>query len=435
MARLKKSQVDSEIRNAVKDTRLWDDDPRGLGLRIKPNGSATFFIQYVSPVTFKKVRYSLGQYGRLTIDQARIEAKRLFEEVAKGKDPAFEKRKAKHEAETAVTLSEFCDDYLRDSEAGLVTYRGKPKKASTLAGDKGRVLRHIKPTLGTKLVRDVTTKDVEKAMHDIRLGKTAVDVKTKKRGRAIVTGGTGTATRTVALLGAIFSYSIKLGVRTDNPVIGVEVPPTPKRDRVLSPEEYKRLGKAIDTFEKSGANKTALLAYRILAVTGCRRGEIFGLKKVEIDPHHSCLRFEDTKTGQQVRGIGRSAMDLLTLPPFDKKSEYAFPASHGEGHMTDAKLFKKICKAAELEDVSLNVFRHSFASTALELEYSELTIAGLLGHRTHSITSRYAHHVDRALVSAADRVSAVIAARMEGRDFISADVVDLATHNKGGTVA
>jgi|ETNvirenome_6_85_1030632.scaffolds.fasta_scaffold00069_42 hypothetical protein len=56
---------------------------------------------------------------------------------------------------------------------------------------------------------------------------------------------------------------------------------------------------------------------------------------------------------------------------------------------------------------------------------SELTIAGLLGHRVPSVTGRYAHHVDRALIAAADRVSATIAARLEGREGEGARVVSI----------
>lgn len=425
MARLTKRQIDAAITKAEKETRLWDDSPRGLGLRIKPNGSATFFIQYRSPVTFKKIRHSIDQYGRLTIEQARTEAKRLFEDITKGKDPAMEKRQARHSAKGAVTVADFCDDYMKDARAGLVTYRGKPKKESTLATDLGRIERHIKPTLGEKRVRDVTSRDIEKAMHDIRLGKTAVDVKTGFRGRAIVTGGTGTATRAVILLGSIFSYAIKLGVCTDNPARSVEVPPDGKRNRVLTPDEYRRLGETLDAFEANGANPTAIRAYRVLALTGCRRGEIFGLKKYEVDSHSWCLRFEDTKTGQQVRAVGRSAMDLLSPPPFDSESEYVFPATHGDGHLMNAKLIRRVCKAAKLDGVSLHTLRHSFASVGLELEYSEMTIAGLLGHRRHSVTARYAHHVDRALIAAADRVSALIAARMAGQKVEGAEVVEL----------
>ncbi len=425
MARMTKRQIDVAIAGVEKETRLWDDDPRGLGLRIKPSGAATFFIQYRSPITFKKTRHSIDQYGRLTIHQARLNAKQLFELIAKGHDPAMEKRQGQYEAKGAVTVSEFCDDYLRDAEAGIVTYRGKAKKASTLAIDRGRIERHIKPTLGAKLVRDVTSRDIERAMHDIRLGKTAVNVKTGPRGRAIVTGGAGTASRSVGLLGSIYSYAIKQGIRTDNPVSGVEVPPDGKRDRILSPNEYQRLGAALDAFTAKGANPVAIRAYRVLALTGCRRGEVFSLKKSEVDAHNRCFRFGDTKAGQQVRTIGWAALDLLNALPFKEETGFAFPAATGGGQLTDAKLFRRICEAAELERVSLHTLRHSFASVALELEYSELTIAGLLGHRSHSVTSRYAHHVDRALVAAADRISTVIKARMEGREEEGARVIEL----------
>ncbi|MFC4271825.1 DUF4102 domain-containing protein [Sneathiella chungangensis] len=428
MAHLTKRQIDTTLANATTEIRLWDDDPRGLGLRIKPGGTGTFFVQYRSPVTYKKVRFSFGQYGRLTIVQARDKAKRLFENISKGIDPAIEKRLAKQTAETAARMAEFCDDYMHDARMGIVTYRGKAKKASTLAIDSGRIERHIKPLLGNKFVRDITTKDIEKAMHDIRLGKTAVDVKTGFRGRAIVKGGSGTAARTITLLGSIFSYAVKQGLRDDNPVRGVEIPKDGKRARILSPDEYKALGDAMADFENSGANPIAIRAYRALALSGCRRGEIFGLKKSEVDPHSSCLRLEDTKTGQQVRPVGRLVIECVSQSHIDQNSVYVFPASSGDGHLKDAKLFGRICAAAKLNDVTLHTLRHSFASVALELEYSEMTVGGLLGHRVNSITSLYAHHVDKALVAAADRVSAFIAARMEGNEAKGADVIEL--HNR-----
>jgi integrase len=111
--------------------------------------------------------------------------------------------------------------------------------------------------------------------------------------------------------------------------------------------------------------------------------------------------------------------------PVNQDREFVFPAHRGRGHLTDVKVFKKTCEKAGLEGVTLHVLRHSFASTALELEYSELTIAGLLGHRSHSVTARYAHHLDRALAAAADRVSNLIAARMAGREADGAEIVEL----------
>ena len=58
-------------------------------------------------------------------------------------------------------------------------------------------------------------------MHDVSEGKSAQRVKTKLRGLARVRGGPGTATRAVGLLGAIFTYAVRRGLRPDNPVRGV----------------------------------------------------------------------------------------------------------------------------------------------------------------------------------------------------------------------
>jgi integrase len=65
--------------------------------------------------------------------------------------------------------------------------------------------------------------------------------------------------------------------------------------------------------------------------------------------------------------------------------------------------------------VTIHTLRHSFAAAAAELGFSELTIAGLLGHSVPGVTARYAHVPDSALVAAADRVSARIAGALEGK--------------------
>ena len=426
MAGLTKRLIDASTSEGGKEARLWDDDPRGFGIRIKPSGVKTFFVQYRSPATFKKSRLTIGQYGRLTLDEARSEARKILGCVEKGEDPAKERKRAKaHALTTAGTVGSLCDDYMRDAQAGKVTYRGKPKKSTTLEIDGGRVTRHIKPLLGKCRVSEVTQKDVEKFMHDVRLGKTAAVEKTKPRGKARVTGGDGTARRTVGLLGSIFSYAVKEGLRPDNPVTGIERAPDNKRSRSLSPNEYQAFGAALDALEEEGANPVAVRAIRVLALSGCRRGEVYGLRRAEVDTHHQCFRFDDTKTGQQVRAVGRPVMDLIQAAPENEDVVFVFPATRNDGHLKDVKVFRKACDMAKLKDVTIHTLRHSFATTANELEYSEITIAGLLGHGRHSTTARYTHLIDHALVTAANRVSALIAARMEGREVEGADVVRL----------
>ena len=144
-----------------------------------------------------------------------------------------------------------------------------------------------------------------------------------------------------------------------------------------------------------------------------------------MDVHHQCLRFDDTKTGQQVRAIGRPAMDLIQATSGNEDAPFVFPATRSDGHLKDVKVFRKACEMAKLGDVTIHTLRHSFATAANELEYSEITIAGLLGHGRHSTTARYTHLIDRALVTAADRISALIASRMEGRESEGAEIVAL----------
>ena len=148
-------------------------------------------------------------------------------------------------------------------------------------------------------------------------------------------------------------------------------------------------------------------------MTGCRKGEVLNLKVSEVDFDGQCLRFEDTKTGAQMRPCGDAAFDhLRAVIPYSGDG-WVFPATGRQGHLADlAKPIFALREFAALPDFTLHVLRHSFATVAHEIGYSELTIAGLLGHAQGTVTSRYAHHVDHALASAADRVSATIAERM-----------------------
>lgn len=430
MAGLTKRKIDAAIREAVRtkkeQPRLWHDDPRGLHVRIKPSGVATFFIQYESPVTGRRVRHRIAQYGQISLDEAIKRARKEYGRITDNADPSLERKLAIADAKANVrTVAEFCDIYMNDAEKGLVTYRGRPKKPSTLAIDRGRVERHIKPLLGKKLVQAVSAADIEDFYHAVRLGKTAASVKTGKRGLARVTGGAVTAARTVDLLGSLFSYALKLGMRPDNPVSTFERPPTKRRDRTLSPEEYAALGKVLGEMEAEGRNPVAIAAIRALALTGCRRNEILALKCDEVDSHRQVLRLADTKTGQQLRPVGQAAMDLLRGAQTDfasrrdrdpeNPSPYLLPASRGAGPLVGVKLFRQAVERAGLTDVTIHTLRHSFATIAGSLGYSELVVACLLGHARSTVTSRYAHVViDRTLLSAADRVAESIHAAMTG---------------------
>jgi integrase len=185
-----------------------------------------------------------------------------------------------------------------------------------------------------------------------------------------------------------------------------------KRQRYLTADEYRKLGRGLAEAERLGMNENVLVAIVVLAFTGCRKSEILNLKRDEIDFDGHCLRLRDSKSGPQLRPCGRAALNLLVKLPLDG-SEWVFPGGRGDGPLVNIrKPLLKICKLANLADVTPHVLRHSYATVAHELGYSELTIAGLLGHSAGTVTARYAHHVDSALAVAADRISETIAARL-----------------------
>src|SRR5207302_7097454 len=93
-----------------------------------------------------------------------------------------------------------------------------------------------------------------------------------------------------------------------------------------------------------------------------------------------------------------------TLP---RLGELVFPATRGQGGMNGFfKLWRRIAKLGGMPaDITPHVLRHSFASVAADLGYSEPTIAALVGHKGHTITSRYVHSADAVLLAAADAVA------------------------------
>jgi integrase len=386
------------------DAVLWDSGKgavAGFGARRQKGEAIAYVLKY--RVDGRQRWATIGRHGSpWTPDLARAEARRLLGEVARGADPAAQKR----EARKAATVAELCDDYFAGVSAGRVlTRRGMAKKPSTVAIDRGRIERHIKPVLGRLKVAAVTRRDIERFRDAIADGETAATIKTGKHGLARVTGGAGNATRVLGLLGGIFQYARRRGLRADNPVHGIERRPDGRRERRVSNAEYAALGEALRAMPAT-TWPLAVAAARFLALTGWRRGEMLALKWSEVDLATRTARLADTKTGASMRPLSRAACDVLRNLP--RLGDLTFPASKGADQPMRGfhKVWLKIAaKAALPADVTPHILRHSFASIAADLEFSELTIASLLGHRKASVTSRYTHHADAVLLKAADAVS------------------------------
>jgi integrase len=392
-----------EIRALAPAETVWDAAVPGFGAR-RQKGKAVAYVLKFRTAEGRQRWHTIGRHGApWTPDTAREEAKRLLGSVAEGADPAAVKQSKRK----AATVAELCDLYWADAEAGrLLTRRKTSKKASTLVADRGRIVRHIKPLLGRLSVAAVTREDVDAFMHAVAEGKTAGKTKTaKNRGLAHVRGGRGTASRTVGLLGAIFSYAVRHRMRADNPVRGVVRFADGKRQRRLSDTEYDALGEALRKGEAQSIWPAALAATRFLALTGWRTGEALALRWEEIDLGRRTATLGETKTGRSIRPLSHAACEMLR--DLTRSGELVFPATRGNGRMSGfPKVWTRIAKLGELPaDVTPHTLRHSFASLAADLGFSEPTIAALIGHKGRTITSRYVHAADAVLLAAADAIA------------------------------
>jgi integrase len=351
---------------------------------------------------------TIGRFGApWTPNQAREEARRLLGGVARGEDPAAQKRAVR----TARTVAALCDEYLGEMRAARVlTRRGEAKRPSTAANDAGRIERHIKPLIGHLPAATLTTSDVEALLHDVAAGRTAATVRVRARGVARVRGGRATASRTVVLLGAVYAWAVRRKLVPENPCRGVQRFADRRRERRMSDAEYAALGNG--SRQAVGISPSAVAVAEFLALTGWRSGEAVRLRWSEVDLVRR-VAVMDSKTGRTVRPLSRAACDLLRRQPRLHGDTLVFPSARGGAPMNFRSHWLRITKATGLpRDVTPHTLRHSFASTANDLGYSEATIGMLVGHRGAGVTRGYIHAADAVLLDAADRVADAIAERM-----------------------
>ncbi|GGF15110.1 integrase [Aliidongia dinghuensis] len=403
-----------------KDKRyyVWDSELSGFGLRVETSGAKTFIVRYRAEGggrTAAQRFVTIGRHGLLTPDAARKQAKVVLGGVAKGEDPADDRRAKRAE----MKIKGLLDLY---EEEGCVIQRGKrqgmPMKPLTKQFTMARLRNHVEPLLGHKRVTETNAGDVERMVRDITAGKTARDEKVGPRKRIIVRGGEGIARKVVRDLSAVFSFAVRREIVSRNPCETAAVRKTDnQRERFLTLEEVSQLGAALEELEQEGANSKALNIARLWALTGCRRNEIAALKRSEVNLNEGLLEFDDSKTGKSVRPLGAAAIALLrSLLEQSSDSEFVFPAERGDGHYQGIKgVWRKAIAKAKLVGITPHTLRHTMGSTSISNGEALALTGAILGHSNPRSTAIYAHVQNDPSRRAANRVTRKLAAALAGK--------------------
>jgi integrase len=397
VANITKRAVDAAKARSV-DGYLWDRELHGFGLKITPAGSKVYLVQYqLGGRKGRTRRVTIGRHGEVTPTFARAEAKRLLGEIAAGRDPAVERDKTKASKSLAVVLEQFMAEHVR------------PKLKASTAREYERTARlYIVRRLGRRPIGELKRQDIAKLHHE--LASTPYQ-----------------ANRTLALLSKFFSWAEKHGLRSEgsNPCRHLEKYREGRRERFLSQAELARLGDALREAEKDkSCSSWVIAAIRLLTLTGARLNEILTLRWEHVSEEHACLMLPDSKTGRKAIHLNAPALALLQSIPRLEGNPYVICGEKAGQHLVNLeKPWRRIRKAAQLDDVRLHDLRHSFASVAASGGQSLVIIGKMLGHSQPATTARYTHLADDPVKAASDAVGKHIAAAMSGG--MSGEVVNL----------
>ena len=195
----------------------------------------------------------------------------------------------------------------------------------------------------------------------------------------------------MGMLGAVFAFAVRRGLRPDNPVHGVARHAYEQRQTASIGNRICRARRGVADHARDGL-ADCCSRDEVSRPDGLAARRNARLKWSEVDLATRTARLEDTKTGASLRPLSHAACDVLRELP--RLGALVFPASVGADKPMRGfhKVWLRVAKQAALgADVTPHVLRHTFASVADDLGYSELTIAALIGHKKASVTSRYAH--------------------------------------------
>lgn len=364
---------------------VFDDQLPGFGIRVMPSGRRFFLIQYRRHGRTRRIM--IGQYGPITAEVARQQAMSLLGQARGGGDDPAAVRDAIRQS---TTLPQLGERFLKEH----VAVRCKP---TTQAEYERSVRLFINPFFGNQRVRSVTEADVAE------LHGSLAHIPYQ-------------ANRTLGVLSKMMNLAETWGLRDrhSNPCDAIERYPEKKRERFLSLAEIQALGTALTNGEATGEeNIYTVAAFRLLLLTGCRLSEIQTLQWAHVYLAEAELRLPDSKTGAKTVHLGSVAVDLLRVLPRVKDNPYVIAGAKKGEHLTDLqKPWRRIRKAAGLEDVRIHDLRHSFASGGLAVGEGLPMIGKLLGHTQVQTTARYAHLAADPIKAAADRISARLGAAL-----------------------
>jgi integrase len=356
----------------------YDAGGQGLGIRVEPTGTKTFFLDYRSPVDGCRRDFTIGRFSskssptvKTPLTTARLRAEQAKEKIRSGIDPSLEKKKIKLSDRDAFTVKELANEYLN--------IHAKQKKRSWLK-DKQMLERDIIPAWSNIKAKDIVRRDIVLLLDEI-MARNAPCM----------------ANRVLSLISGVFSFAVKRDILQASPCVGIgkphkEVP----RERALTEREIKKFWHGLD---ESSMNERLWLALKLVLVTAQRKGEVATAEWSEVDLESGWWIIPSEKTKNKKRH--RVSLSPLALKLFKAakriagSSKWVFPSpkpSRAGEHISEEGISRAVKANLAIFDVdpfTPHDLRRTATTQMSILGISRLTIEKILNHSDSTPIATY----------------------------------------------
>ena len=334
---------------------------RGFGVRVSAQGRKSWVLRYRA--NGRQRRLTLGTFPSLGLAAARAAARRALGDVAHGTDPAT----AKQAEQRAGTFRELADLYLE---------KHAKKRKRSWRGDERILNVELLPVLGATRAKEVTRREIRELVEAIA-----------DRGAPIV------ANRTLALVRKVFNFGLDQEFEglEGNPCVRITPPGVEqRRDRVLTPDEIKKVWEALD-------EQDVLIAatFRLRLLTAQRGGEVLGMRGDEIDLSEGWWTIPAERSKNKLTHrvpLSQPVITILTgLPRTTSSWVFPAPIAKNQPIRYTAKAMARLRERSGVDFVGHDL-RRTAASLMASAGVNRIVIGKILNHAEPGVTAVYDRH-------------------------------------------
>ncbi len=347
MARQTTPLTATQVKEAKpKDKEYYLVDGQGLKLRVKPNGSKSWLLNYVKPISRKRTNLGLGMYPDLSLANARKEAVKARELLALGVDPK------EHRDTQQATQAAALEHTLKNTAKKWFEVK-KHSVSQDHGVDIWRSLElHAFPSLGEIPISKITAPKVIAAIRPIE-----------------AEGKLDTVKRVNQRLNEIMDYGVNTGLIHANPISGIKAAfkkATKQNNPALSPEQLPEL---MATLSHSNTKIVTKFLIEWQLHTMVRPKEAAGTRWDEFDFENQIwiippARMKNKKE-HRVPLTPQTLAILVAIKPISGHREYVFPADRNPKKCVNSQTTNAALKRMGFKDRTTAHGLRSLASTTL----------------------------------------------------------------------